>query len=546
MRRNGNVAVIIIIILAVAFSLFLIIPFGGRIGLLREATISFLLRKPPRFISMEFSLNKIPGSVAAGGSLTIKGDETLVVNRINANTFFTRYLTVDIPGFGKSNDLHEPIQTAEIRKQLLSAGLRSLPIDVYYINHPIAKIPLVIEVSADEFMNRLSKAKDVQEKLSILKSAVASFPDNPHFLNNLEQLLVQQEDYEGLVRLYKTILEREPGNLKAQERLSGYYVKLGRLDEARDIDTAIVGQGGSTAETYRRMALIAEKQGRQEERIANLEKAHALERNNEDVVIDLGKAYTDAGESAKMMALYRTAAPIARRKEILVPVIQDALERKDFKEAEPLLKRYVGLYPNDKNAVAQLGQLMGNLGDPSSQIEYYQKASRLSPNDPILLYNLAVAHDKAGNAKEALAAYKAMLRIKPGDADALSRAAALSLKTGQHADAYRYYSELVKKNNSRDNLRGLLSAATGLRDTDKIIDAANEYLKKSKDYGVAMQLGYAHEAKAEAFKGRARARALNEALDAYNLALRLNPSSEKAGQKIVDLKIEILRLMKNP
>lgn len=546
MRRNGNVAVIIIIILAVAFSLFLIIPFGGRVGLLREATISFLLRKPPRFISMDISLNKVPGSVKAGESLMIKGDETLVVNRINANTFFPRYLTVDIPGFGKANDLHEPIQTAEIRKQLLSTGLRSMPIDVYYIDHPIAKIPLVIEVTADEFMRRLSKVTDVQEKISILRSAHASFPDNPYFLNTLEQLLLQQADYEGLVRLYKTILEREPGNLKAQERLSGYYIKLGRLDEAREIDAAIVGQGLPSAETYRRMALTAEKQGQQDERIAHLEKAHAIERDNEDVIIDLGKAYTDAGDSAKAMELYRSAAPRARRKEILVPVIQDALERKDFKEAEPLLKRYVGLYPNDKNAVAQLGQLMGNLGDPSSQIDYYRKASRLSPNDPILLYNLAVAHDKAGNAKEALDAYKAMLKIKPGDADALTRAAALSLKTGRHADAYRYYSALVKKSGSRDNLRGLLSAATGLRDTDKIISAATEYLEKAKDYEVAMQLGYAHEAKAEGLKGRARARALNEALDAYNLAIRLNPSSEKAGQKIVDLKIEILRLMKTP
>ncbi|HQP30746.1 MAG TPA: tetratricopeptide repeat protein [Deltaproteobacteria bacterium] len=537
---------IIIIILAVAFSLFLIIPFGGRVGLLREATISFLLRKPPRFISMDISLNKVPGSVKAGESLMIKGDETLVVNRINANTFFPRYLTVDIPGFGKANDLHEPIQTAEIRKQLLSTGLRSMPIDVYYIDHPIAKIPLVIEVTADEFMRRLSKVTDVQEKISILRSAHASFPDNPYFLNTLEQLLLQQADYEGLVRLYKTILEREPGNLTAQERLSGYYIKLGRLDEAREIDAAIVGQGLPSAETYRRMALTAEKQGQQGERIAHLEKAHAIERDNEDVIIDLGKAYTDAGDSAKAMELYRSAAPRARRKEILVPVIQDALERKDFKEAEPLLKRYVGLYPNDKNAVAQLGQLMGNLGDPSSQIDYYRKASRLSPNDPILLYNLAVAHDKAGNAKEALDAYKAMLKIKPGDADALTRAAALSLKTGRHADAYRYYSALVKKSGSRDNLKGLLSAATGLRDTDKIISAATEYLEKAKDYEVAMQLGYAHEAKAEGLKGRARARALNEALDAYNLAIRLNPSSEKAGQKIVDLKIEILRLMKTP
>jgi len=546
MRRNGNVAVIIIIILAVAFSLFLIIPFGGRVGLLREATISFLLRKPPRFISMDISLNKIPSSVKAGESLRISGDETLVVNRINANTFFPRYLTVDIPGFGKSNDLHEPIQTIEIRKQLLSAGLRSIPIDVYYIDHPIAKIPLIIDVAADDFMKRLAKAKDVQEKIAILKSAYASFPDNQNFLNSLEALLVQQADYEGLVRLYKTILERQPDNIKARERLSEYYIKLGRLDEARDIDTAIVEQGNPSAETFRRMATIAEKQGRQDERIADLEKAYAIDKGNEDVIIDLGKAYAQSGNTSKMMELYRTASRSARRKEILVPVIQDALERRDFKEAEPLLKRYVGLYPNDKNAVAQLGQLMGNLGDPSSQIAYYQKASRLSPNDPILLYNLAVAYDKAGNAKEALAAYKAMLKIKPGDADALPRAAALSLKTGQHADAYRYYSALVQKNSSRDNLKGLVSAAAGLRDTDKIIGAAEEYLKKAKDYEVAMQLGYAYEAKAEPLKGRARARVLNEALDAYNLAIRLNPSSDKAGQKIVDLKIEILRLMKNP
>jgi len=546
MRRNGNVAVIVIIILAVAFSLFLIIPFGGRVGLLREATISFLLRKPPRFISIDISLNKIPNSIKAGESLRIKGDETLVVNRINANTFFPRYLTVDIPGFGKSNDLHEPIQTMEIRKQLLSAGLRSIPIDVYYIDHPIAKIPLILDVAADDFMKRLASAKDDQEKISILRSAYASFPDNQYFLNTLEQLMVRHADYEGLVRLYKTILERQPDNVGAKERLSGYYIKLGRLDEARDIDTAIVEQGHPSAETFRRMATIAEKQGQQNERIADLEKAYAIAKGNEDVIIDLGKAYADSGDTSKMMQLYRTAAPTARRKEILVPVIQDALERKDYKEAEPLLKRYVALYPDDKNAVAQLAQLMGNLGDPSSQIAYYQKASRLSPNDPILLYNLAVAHDKAGNAKEALAAYKAMLKIKPGDVDAMTRAAALSLRTGRYDDAYRFYSALVKKNDSRDNLRGLLSAATGLRDTDKIIGAADQYLKKAKDFEVAMQLGYAHEARAEALKGRARARALNDALDAYNLAIRLNPSSDKAGQRIVDLKIEILRLMKNP
>jgi tetratricopeptide (TPR) repeat protein len=546
MRSNGNVAVIIIIILAVAFSLFLVIPFGGSVGLLREATISFLLRKPPRFISLEVSLNKVPTTIKAGESLMIKGDETLVINRINANTFFPRYLTADIPGFGQTNDLHEPIQTEEIRRQLLSAGLRSIPIDVYYIDHPIAKIPLAIEVAAEDFTKRLAKARDAQEKIAILKSAYASFPDNKYFLDSLEALLVEKGDYEGLVGIYKSILARDPGNVKARERLGAYYIKLGRLDEALDIENKVVEDGQPSAETYRSMALIAEKQGHPEDRIANLEKAYALEKGNEEVIIDLAKAYADAGETAKMMGLYREAAPKARRKEILVPVIQDALERKDFKEAEPLLKRYVALYPSDKNAVAQLGQLMGNIGDPKSQIAYYEKASRLSPHDPILLYNLAVAYDKAGNAKEALSAYNDFLKIKPDDSEALARAAALALKTGQNAEAYRYYTALLKKKDSRMYAKGQVSAAVGLRDTDKIISAAEAYLKKGKDYEVAMQLGYAYEAKADPLQGRERARVLNKALDAYGMAAHLNPSSEKASRKYVDLKIEILRLMKNP
>lgn len=545
MRRNGNVVVIIILIIAIAFSLFLIVPLGGRVGLLREQTISFLFQKPPRFMALQVSVNKIPYVIKAGESLKIRGDETLVINRIDANTFFTRYLTVDIAGFGKANDLHEPIQTAEIRKQIVSAGIRSIPIDVYYIDHPIAKVPLVIEIAEDDFMKRLVKAKDTTEKIAILRSAHATFPDNVYFLDTLEALLLEKGDYDALVGIYKALQVREPENPKVLQRLSRYYIKLGLLTDAMSLNRKLVEQGRATAETYQNMAAIANEQGNLEERVANLERAYELDKGNEDIILELGRAYEDTGNKAKAMDLYRSVAPWAKKKEILVPVIEDALERKDFKAAEPLLKRYVGLYPTDKNAVAQLGQLMGNIGDPQGQIAYYQKAAKMSPNDPVLLYNLAVSYTKAGRDKEALQTFITLLRKRPDDADALAGAAALSLKTGQYDESYRYYSVLVQKNPSPDNLKGLVSAAAFLRDPDKVIAACTQYLKRQKDYDIAMQLGNAYEAKAQGKKGRERAQILNEALDAYKLASRLKPT-DQAIQKRTDVQKEIWNLMKRP
>jgi tetratricopeptide (TPR) repeat protein len=546
MRREGNVVVIVIIVVAMAFSLFLIIPFGGRVGLFREATISFLFRKPPRFISLEVSVNKMPYTIKAGNALKIRGDETLVINTINANTFFGRYLTVDIAGFGKPNDLHEPLQTSEIRKQLLEAGIKSIPIDVYYIDRLIAKVPIEIEIAEDDFMKRLAKAQDVNEKIALLRSAYATFPENNYFLDSLDALLSEKGNYEALVGIYKSILDKDPENAKALERLSTYYIKLHLFDEALAINKKIVEQGKPTTSTYRHMAYIAGEQGNLSERIIYLEKAHELDKGNEEIILDLGKSYEDRGEKAKTMDLYRSAVGTAKKKEVLVPVIQDALQRKDYKEAEPLLKRYISLYPSDKNAVAQLGQLMGNIGDPKAQIAYYQKALALSPHDPVIMYNLAVSYDKAGNEKEALKTYTMLLKVKPDDTDALSRAALLSLKLGRNADAYTYYASLTRKKGTKENLKGLVSAAVALRDEDRIIEACKRYLKIGKDYDVAMSLGYAYEAKAAAKKGREKAKLLNDALNAYTLAKGLNPSSDKAQQKYLDTKIEIMRLMKYP
>ncbi len=544
MGKKGSAVFIVILVIAIGFVLFLSVPIGGKIGLVREAMVSFIFRKPPRFISMEVSVDGNPQVIKPGESLLIKGTETVVITKIKANTFFDSYLTADVVGFGNTNDLHEPIETSQIRDQLLAAGLRSVPIDVYYIEYNIARVPLEMELTEQDFLNRLKESKNVDDQIAILKSAHASFPKNREFVAKLDDLLTKKNDYETLAGIYKAMMEADPDDMHAHAQLSRCYTRLGMFREAMAISQKIVDKGRADSNTYRRMAYIAGQMGDFDNRVKYLRKALELAPGTDSIIIDLGKTYEQAGRPAEALEIYKSAAGNARDREILIPVIEDALKKKNYKEAASLLKRYVTHYPKDGNAYAQLGMIMGRIGDADAQVAYYSKAVELSPKDPVLLYNLGASYEKAGKEKSALEAFRKALAIKPGDKDSLLRAAALSLKAKDYQAAYGYYQSLLKVEQSNEYRKGLVSAAVGLKDHDKIIDAAGQYLKHAKDYDAALALAYAYEARAASRTGKQKLEDINAAVEAYQLALKINPKSTKAQERIPELKIESIRLKK--
>ncbi len=541
MQTRGNTVIAIILVIAIAFSLFLIVPLGGSIGLLRESTISFMFGKPPRFISLEADVEGVPQIIKAGGALKIKGGETIIITRIHANTFFQSYLTADMVGFGKQNDLREPIDTMEVRDQLLKAGVRSTPIDIYYLDHKIARIPMMIDLAEQDFLDQLKAARTEEEKISILKSAHASFPRNTNFLDLLDKALAARGDYNGLVALYKGIVEADPADISAYSNLSVYYIKLGQLDEALAMCRKIVDAGKGDGAVYQRMAYIAGQKGDFQNRVDYLKKAIELDKNNQSAVLELAKTYEQEGMTQEAMDVYNSAEDNASDKEILIPLIRESLKKKDYTKAEKLLKRYVKNYPQDQSALAQLAMVMGKKGDARSQAAYYKKAVDLSPDNEVLWYNLGVAREKDGDLKGSLDAYEKAVQLNPKDTDALVKAAALSLKLNQYKDAYGYYGSLVRKVGKTEYMKGLVSAAVGLKDTDKIIDACEPYLKKARDYDAAVSLAYAYETRS----GGKKLTDMEAALNAYKLALRINPGSRIARDKVHELAIETLRLRKN-
>ncbi|HOS97594.1 MAG TPA: tetratricopeptide repeat protein [Deltaproteobacteria bacterium] len=544
MHTRGYKFIAVIAVLAITAAMFLIVPIGGGIGLFREAAISFIFRKPPRFMSLDADVEGVPQVVKAGEALKIKGGETLVIRKIHANTFFKSYLSADVAGFGKPNDLNEPVDTAEIRDQLIGAGIRSVPIDIYYLDRKIAKVPLELELSEQAFMDQLQGARSVEERIAILRSAHASFPRNTQFLEMLEQLLAEKGDYQALVILYKAVSDADPSNMTAYSNLARYYIKLERYDDALAMYQEIVDAGKADAGIYRRMAYIAGEKGDFDGRVSYLRKALELDGKNEDAAIELAKTYEQAGLKQQAFDVYKEASKTSTDKEVLIPLIKESIQKKDYPRAKELLERYVQKFPGDKNALAQLAMVMGRLGDAKAQSDYYQRAVNLSPSDAVLWYNLGVAREKQGDAKGALEAFEKVLKIKPGDPDSLKAASRLYLKLGRYREAHEGYEGLVRKEPSAENLKGLVSAAVGLKDQGKVIDACTRFLQRKKDHDVAITLAYAYEARAAARDTRGRLEDLNRALEAYKTARAVNPQSRIAKEKIPELGIETIKLRK--
>ncbi len=545
-NRNGtgNILIIILILAVILITLFFILPVGGSVGQVRESVISFILRTPPRFISIDIKINDEPRTVRAGQSLLIHGNEKLVITGVNANTFFKCYLNADIEGFGKQSELNQSISTSEIRNQLINAGIRSIPIDIYYISRVIAKVPIEIEVSEDDFIKQLKTARDTNEQITILKNAFNTFPQNSFFLNQLEDALIGKGDLQGLIGIYKKQLESDGYNESILTKLTNIYIRLGLLDDAEKLNLNIINSNRQTASTYYRLALTAGARSDLDKKISYLQDGLLIDRTNSALLLELGRAYEEKGDKAKAIELFKSISYESTSKEVLVAVIQDAVKKKDYETAEPLLKRYISLYPTDKNAVALLGKIMGSVGDPESQVEYYKKALDLSPNDPVVMFNLGVAYENAGNAKGALNTYNRLLKIKPGDPDALSRISALYLKQGRNAEAYKYFNKLSGLKETKENLKGLVESSYALNDSQKTISACKKYLGKYQDYDVALILASTLEKVADTKNGRIKAKYVKDAIDAYIAANNIK-QTEAVEQKIIDLSKERRQLLKD-
>ena len=129
------------------------------------------------------------------------------------------------------------------------------------------------------------------------------------------------------------------------------------------------------------------------------------------------------GEHGKALRSYQQAADLLKKELGLVPddevawaalgLVYDALRQYD--NAVSAYREAIRLKPDDEHAWEQLGEAYGSLGQYQKSVDAEQAAVRFEPDDEDGWKFLGEAYDALGSHEKAVATYKEAIRLKPND-----------------------------------------------------------------------------------------------------------------------------------
>ncbi|WP_081914545.1 tetratricopeptide repeat protein [Thermus amyloliquefaciens] len=100
----------------------------------------------------------------------------------------------------------------------------------------------------------------------------------------------------------------------------------------------------------------------------------------------------------------------AAEREVLLGVRAVGEGRRE--EAEAHFQRALALDPHHHRALANLGNLYQERGEPEAALDLYQRALKLAPDDPLIHENLAALYKRKGDLDKMVAHMKRATRLK--------------------------------------------------------------------------------------------------------------------------------------
>lgn len=220
-------------------------------------------------------------------------------------------------------------------------------------------------------------------------------------------------ELENAARLYREVLERYPGNMRASQALAALQ---GQPAAAPRAGPSASGASTARAEIGKLVGLF--NQGRFE-LVATTGAALAKRFPNEAIIHNvLGAARSQLGLHDRAAESFAAAA----RLEPGNPDIQNNLgialnETGRSREAAACFERALAIKPQFAVARANLGNALDDLGRHEAAVESYRKALELQPGVVQLYNNLGIALQQLGRFDEARESFANALALKPDYAE---------------------------------------------------------------------------------------------------------------------------------
>lgn len=246
-------------------------------------------------------------------------------------------------------------------------------------------------------------------------------------------------------RLYRRVLEIDPGHADSLHLLGVIAYQLGHYDEAVGLISNAIAINAKVASYHGNLGNALQAQGHLVEAVACYRRALALKPDFAEAQYNLGNALRRQGGLDEAIACYRAALalkPNLAEAENNIGDIEQIQGR--LEEAVTSYRKALALKPDYLEAQNNLGIALHAQGRLEEAVACYRKVLALKPDFAEGHNNLGYALHEQGRLEEAVACYRRALTHKPDYADAQHNMGNILKQLGAVSEARNYLEKAIR------------------------------------------------------------------------------------------------------
>lgn len=215
-----------------------------------------------------------------------------------------------------------------------------------------------------------------------------------------------------------------------------YYISVGKTDESKEVLAELKKSYDTDADILYAESLINLALGKYSEVLKVMLGLNLSNPGNEKYLRVLAKAQTGASDAAGASTTYSQLLGLGVADAELL-ILRSNCYRKTGETDKALndIKKYLDIYPDDRQALSLAGKAEAESGDNIEALEYFSKNLKLHPNDPQCYIDRANSYFVSNSWELAVNDYSMSLDLKPEDSDVWLNKGISLLNSGKVEDA---------------------------------------------------------------------------------------------------------------
>lgn len=243
---------------------------------------------------------------------------------------------------------------------------------------------------------------------------------------------------------YEAAIKARPEDIHLRARYAELLRELGRPADAAAQWTALIDRVPGRKAWYTSRGAVFSEAGRQEEAVADYNRALGLDARYDIAYFGLALARTRQGRYNDAAALYRKAIHINPSYAEAEYNLAGVLSRMGMKaEAEAAVHRALAIRPDFPQAHVALAQILAASGSLDDAIAHYRSALQSAPSLVEAHYDLGVLLSRRGRPDEAIDHYNEAIRLRPNYAEAFNNLGTALARKGDVVAAGRAFARAV-------------------------------------------------------------------------------------------------------